>query len=176
MKILTEKFCILATSPSWQSWLYNYNTGLYDSFLAKLRVSAGCNANREIMADVLRKIDRLNGEGDLFDFLSVYHPDVIQEDITTEQIRSDSESFDVHNVFEVYKPDIITYPHRIIFVGSPDDLRQQIKEFIADKIKHDFIIIDDRAYIEYLTKSDLKIVDQIPEKNWQITTYRKNMI
>ena len=160
----------------WQSWLYNYDIWIYKTFLVKLHESTGCNANRELMADTLRLIDKRGGGDVLSEFLQVHHPDVIQNLVTAEQARDDAETINNHGVFEVYSPDIVTYPRRMIFVGAKADLIKRVQEFLADKFKHDHIIIDDRAYIEYLTVLDSSISNQIPEKNWLIAAYRKNRV
>jgi hypothetical protein len=149
---------------------------MYRNFIAKLHASTGCNANRELMADTLRLVDRSGGGDDLSDFLRAHHPDVIQENITPQQVQEDGDALNAHGVFEVYSPDIITYPRRVIFVGPKVDLIKKVQEFVADKLQHDHIIIDDRAYVEYLLRADSKIAKQIPDKNWQIATYRKNRI
>jgi len=170
MQIKIEQFCSLATSPSWQAWLYHYNADLYRQFINKLQQSRGCKQNSEIMTEILNEIKKCGGDNDLGAFLSKHYPHVIISNESTPDIVGESD-----DVFEYYNPNILSYPRRIIFTGDQRSLKRTINEFVLDKIKYDSIIIGDKAYIEYLTSDDAGIVDKIPNHNWQIPSYRLKM-
>lgn len=165
MQVKVEQFCSLATSPSWQTWLYNYNVDLYRSFMMDLRASRGCGQNRDIMIRLLKKIDEVGGGDELSVFLHKYYPHVIDGAQKKNIIASDA-------VFEYYNPNIMTFPRRIIFSGDMHTLKRTVNGFILDKIKYDSIIIGDKAYVEFLTSDDAVIADKIPSSNWRIAAYR----
>lgn len=170
MKIKVDQFCSLATSPSWQAWLYKYDASLYREFIAKLQESRGCSQNRLIMTELLSKISSdPNGNAVLQDFINKNYPHMIEnDDGSPVRIKRDDTKAN-EKVFVYYKPNALTYPRRIIF---RDDPRKQIAEFILDKYKYDSIIVDGVGYVEYLTREDIAIADKIPNSNWQIVAYR----
>lgn len=167
MRVKVEQFCSLATSPSWQTWLFNYNQPLYKEFIIRLQQSHGCTQNREIMVEFLRRIDTEGGGDKLLDFLVNHFPHVIDEPT----IRNSQHITD-DGIFEHYNPTILTYPRRQIFVGEKRELKKKVREFLLDKLKSDSLIIEGRAYVEYLEQSDAIIAHQIPQQNWQIAQYR----
>jgi hypothetical protein len=171
IKVKVGQFCSLATSPSWQTWLYHNHTELYRKFVRQLQESKGCNQNRSIMAEVLQEIDKVDSDG-LIDFLQKHYPHVLDGQPVPSQQREDAEALEHDGVFSHYNPSILTYPRRQIFVGPPGILRRKAKTFLADKLKSDFIVIGERLYIEYLDQGDSEIADQIPMKNWMISQYR----
>lgn len=156
-KLKIDRFCSLATSPSWQNWLFQFNQNVYRDFIKQLQSSHGCGHNQQIMTEVLKVVD---GE-ELIDFLRKNHPHVLVED-KAKPIGS--------GIFENYNPSILTYPRRLIIVGG--DLQRKVDAFIADKVKSDYVIVDDKAFIEYLTINDAHLIDLIPVKNWSIDKWR----
>ena len=170
MKIKVDQFCSLATSPSWQAWLYKYDANLYREFIAKLQESRGCSQNRTIMVDLLAQIGaNHNGNVLLQDFINKNYPHMIENDDGSPVKIKRDESRTNDKVFVYYKPNALTYPRRMIF---RDDPRKQIATFVLDKLKHDSIIVDGVGYVEYLTREDAAIADKIPNSNWQIVAYR----
>jgi len=167
MQILTERFCSLSTSPSWQAWLYHHNVDIYRKFINSLNGSRGCGENRELMKEVLSTIDDNGGGPDLSEFLLKHYPDMVEGGVTSTTID------DNYEIFPNYNPDILTYPRRIIFTGPKRELMQRVRSFLLDKIQSDFIISDGRVYVEYLKAEDAEIMRQIPQSNWQISQYRQ---
>lgn len=166
-----SQFCSLSTSPSWHVWLYNYDIELYNKYMAKLRESKGCSYNRQLMIQTLEDIKRIGGYSVLYDFIKSNYPYMVVDDYKL------SLNEDKNNViFPGYRPNILTYPKRIIFSGEKEDLVNRINHFVRDKLKHDHIIIGNQGYVEYLDVSDKHIVDKIPMNNWLIANYRKNNI
>lgn len=167
MRVKVEQFCSLATSPSWQAWLYHFNVDLYRRFIKRLQESRGCSQNRGLMTEVLQEIDKAGGGTALGTFLSQHYPHMIDE---PGQVRKPPAQ--ITDVFEYYNPNIMTYPRRIIFTGDARTLKRTVNAFVLDKIKHDSIIIGNTAYVEYLTADDAAVADKIPNQNWQIPAYR----
>jgi hypothetical protein len=161
MKIKVDQFCSLATSPTFQTWLYNHDGELYRRFMTRLRESRGCNDNRELMKSILAEIEN---QGEIVSFLQKHYPTMIEGSV---------QAFAGDGVFTHYNPSILTYPRRIIFVGPKRELQKKVNDFLLDKIKGDYIIIGNRAYVEYLKKEDIVVSDQIPQHNWQIAKYRQ---
>ncbi len=178
MEIKVDQFCSLATSPSWQAWLYHFDPEMYKSFIVKLQASRGCSQNRDIMTETLLDIQRReNGEEQLKAYISSNYPHMIVQTLpespivrSTPKVVHKSQSQD--KVFAFYNPKLLTYPRRMIFNSNDGNLKKQITEFTLDKIKHDFIIVDDVGYVEYLNKEDIAIIGKIPQSNWQIAAYR----
>ena len=166
MRIDTSKFCSLATSPSWQAWLFHFNADIYRRFIKSLQESRGCGQNRELMINILQEINKIDNGIKLGSFLQQHYPYMLLNDFDTPQLLNNDE------IFEYYNPNILTYPRRMIFVGSPRELKSKVQSFLIDKIKSDFIIIGDKAYVEYLTTEDTTLKDQIPSKSWMIARWR----
>lgn len=167
MKIKIGQFCSLATSQSFQLWLYNYSQDLYREFISKLHESHGCSYNKELMKELLNTIQKMGGDNNIAEFLVKNYPNMI------EGYTSDVADHDDSDIFDHYSPGVLTYPRRIIFVGTKKELQKRVREFVLDKIKSDYIIIGDKAYVEYLEKDDKSLLDQIPLRNWKIAAYRQ---
>lgn len=166
MKLKVDQFCTLATSASWQTWLFNTSTEVFNEFIVRLRNSRGCTQNREIMKEALDKlIDRGLSE-ELSKFITTNYPYMV------DSARSkDHRKKHIGPVFE-YVPNIITYPRRMIFEGSMPEIKRKINSFTIDKYRHDSIIVGNVGYVEYLTREDKDIEPHIPMKNWLIAAYR----
>lgn len=165
MKIKTDQFCGLATSPSFQSWLYHHDIKLYRTFMSNLQQSKGCSHNREMMLRLLTDIQNTGGNDSLIMFISKNYKHMIDGGGAAESDGGD--------VFVGYNPNILTYPRRVIFSGDNRSLLKKAKEFLIDKLSGDYIIVGDKLYIEYLNKSDSQISGSVPIDNWQIANYRR---
>jgi hypothetical protein len=161
-KLNTSQFCGLSTTAAWHSWLYNHDRNIYDKFIAAFRQSTGCKYNSELMLTTLDDIQQSGKIADLYDWLQLNYPYMI---IGTRAFKN--------NIFPEYNPSILTYPRRIIF---NTDAAQSIKQFVLDKIKYDYIIVENVGYVEYLNKQDEPIANMIPASNWLISNYRKNKL
>lgn len=129
------------------------------------------------MKDTLKRINKLGGSDQLALFIKTNFPQMIKEELSLEQKDKDGKVLNKHAIFDTYMPGILTYPRRIIFVGPKRELTKEVNEFTSQKPVYDCIIVDDRAYIEYLEETDMHLKDVIPLKNWQIAIYRnKNKV
>ena len=163
MKLKVDQFCALATSASWQTWLYNTDARIFNEFISKLRNSRGCTANREIMKETLDKLVAIYTES-LSTFIMTNYPYMIMDN---ESRRTKH----IGPVFE-YNENVVTYPRRMIFEGDILDVKRKINSFTLDKYRHDSIIVGRIGYVEYLTREDKDIEHLIPAKNWLIAAYR----
>lgn len=177
MKVKVDKFCSLSTSPSWQAWLFHLDAAIYRKFMRRLQESRGCNQNKDLMVELLKEFEQIPGAVEkLFEFLSKHYPHMIlkEDQPTKAPAKSQPAPAPKPNlggaVFPYFNPQILTYPRRQIFEG--DDLERRAKEFLLDKLKSDFVIVDGKAYVEYLERADAQLESKIPQKNWQIAAWR----
>jgi hypothetical protein len=117
------------------------------------------------MIEVLEEVRKRDANA-LISFLRSHFPQVILEE------GPKPKSLDEHGVFPEYVPGILTYPRRNILVGSRGKLNRMLREFLSDKPVHDSIVLGDRAYVEYLEVSDMRLREAIPDENWLINNYR----
>jgi hypothetical protein len=117
------------------------------------------------MLRLLTDIQNTGGNNSLIAFISKNYGHMIDGGDIVESNGGD--------VFVGYNPNILTYPHRVIFSGDSRSLLKKAKEFLLDKLSGDYIIVGDKLYIEYLNKSDSRISGSIPIDNWQIANYRR---
>lgn len=164
MKLKIDQFCHLATSPSWQAWLYNLDQQLSKEFILQIQNSRGCSHNKEIMLNTLKKIEEGGYAEHLINFMVANYPYLI-EDIAIKTKKHSGPVFD-------YIPNLVTFPRRAVFDGHINDVKRRMNSFVLDKIRHDSIIVDGIGYVEYLLKEDKCIEHQIPAKNWLIAAYR----
>lgn len=176
MKVKVEKFCALATSPSWQAWLFHFNADLYRRFIKRLQESRGCGQNRDLMIEILGEIDKLSGNEKLLGFLHQHYPHILINEAPPVRAEPSPESsrqvVGADEIFEHYNPNLLTYPRRIIFTGSARELKTKVQSFLLDKIKSDSVIVGEKAYVEYLTADDAALKDSIPQKNWRIAAWK----
>lgn len=120
------------------------------------------------MVEVLAEIDKAGGNDKLLAYLHQHYPHILVSKQAAPAAVKDSDE-----IFENYNPDLLTYPRRIIFEGEASELRSKVQSFLVDKIKSDFVIVGDRAYVEYLTSEDTAIKDLIPITNWRVALWRQ---
>jgi len=166
-ELKVSRFCSLATSTSWHTWLHNYDHKIYQDFIRQFKLSTGCQYNRELMVETLKKIDQRGGRALLIEFAKVHHPYTLEDE---------GNKPDNKQIFPGYVPGILTYPRRIILTGEPGRLEQLVRDFLVDKYKYDYVVVGDKAYIEYLLQQDVEIADQIAASCWYIANYRKNKL
>jgi hypothetical protein len=76
-------------------------------------------------------------------------------------------------VFKHYNPHMLTFPQKLVMQNS--DLKQlelDAKDFITGKLNTDYIIIDDKAYIEYFKLKYQDESKKIPKDKREIFLYR----
>jgi hypothetical protein len=173
INLKVEKFCSLVDSPSWQAWLWKFDHNLYNKFMAGLRASKNCTQNSELMIIILNMIQDVHGGSEkLFEFITSNYPHMLAGEDSQPLRVETPQNVSGDNIFPNYVPGVLTYPRRIILVGNGQSLKKRVNSFVLDKIKHDTLIVGDKAYIEYLTAADSNILAHLPMKNWLIAAYR----
>jgi len=172
-KINSNEFCYLAKSELFLTWLKNLDSAMHTDLISFLMSGKGCSENRTKMYDLLQAITR-NRQWALAleSFLMQNFPAMIIDD--SRDIKTSTRTKEVenkHNVFSYYDPSLATFPRRIIFYS--DDLQKDVRDFCARQFYCEWIIIEDRAYIEYIPHDAAAYKSEIPEKNWQIRAFKK---
>lgn len=175
MKINSSEFCYLSTSETFLGWLYRSSPILHGELIDHLKKSAGCAANRKKMLAILKSIqkDRHLAES-LSNFIRDHFPQMIEEDSDADKVSESRKIMNVHNVFAHYDPSLNTFPRKLIITersGTP--LSRDVLSMGSRYGYYEHLIIEDRAYIEYLSQEHMGIKDDIPEKNWEIRAYKR---
>lgn len=173
-KINSNEFCYLAKSEIFLTWLKSLNADLHTDLIRFLMSGNGCAENRAKMYEVLQVIVKNRQWAlSLESFLLKHFPAMIVGDKASAAAprRLTKEVENKHNVFTYYDPSLTTFPRRIILSG--DDLRKKVGDFCARQFYCEWIIIEDRAYVEYIQPDASIQKSDIPEKNWQIRAFKK---
>lgn len=145
--------------------------------MGHLSVSKSCKSNKEVMVSIYHELIKRKLDGELITFLRQYYPIAVRLDpastseSTKKSIRSDSNK---HGVFKFYRPHLLTFPQKMIFIDDDrNKLLSRVKRFVSNKISVDYIIIDDRAYIEYFEPRFEPEVSKVRDVDREIYTYRR---
>jgi len=171
-RINSNEFCYLAKSELFLTWLKSLDSTMHADLVSFLMSGKGCAENRAKMYDLLQAIIK-NRQWALAleSFLMQNFPAMLVDDSKAQASQKSKEIDNKHNVFTYYDPSLATFPRRIIF--SSDDLQKQVRDFCARQFYCEWIIVEDRAYIEYITHDSAVHKSDIPEKNWQIRAFKK---
>jgi hypothetical protein len=134
----------------------------------------GCTKNREKMHSLLQVITQNRQWAiSLESFLVRNFPVMIIDDEKPISVpgRISNGGENKHGVFTYYDPSLATFPRRMIFIG--DDLQKKVRDFCAKQFYSETMFIDNHAYIEYIPVDASAYKSEIPEKNWQIRTFKK---
>jgi len=188
LEIKTSAFCGLSRSQDWQNWLKLEAPDLHDSLLETIQKGGGCRANSSKMMEVYFELLKRKKQQPLETFLQRRFPWLIKKPQTqTKQSKRttppiipqtnarDWESLNKHKVFASYRPDILSFPRKLIIVDNHAKLYNRIQRFIVNKLAADYMIIEDYAYIEYFEPKDAGIIDKIPRERRDIYKYRQKM-
>lgn len=191
-EIKTSAFCGLSRSTDWQSWLKETAPDLYLSLMSTVGSAKGCRANSNKMMDIYFELNKRGLEPDLLLFLKRRFPWIIksESESTTAEIRKDGQkasaihslknsktskdlsSLNKHKVFPFYRPDILSFPQKFIILDDPSKLQDRVKRFTENKLGVDYIIVEDRAYIEYFEPKYAAAIDRVPKESRDIYKYR----
>lgn len=185
MKIKISGFCNLSRAKPWQEWLKSVSNDLFSDLSGTIK-SGSCRANTNKMVEIYNKLYK-TGFGDQFElFMKTNYPYLIELDSQTDkfipkasvpQIRPIKQQIkieDINGIFKNYVPNLLTFPHRIIFKDSNiDNLKSKILKFSLDKTGVDYIIIGDLGYIEYFESQYSDVVNKIDVNKREIAIYRK---
>jgi hypothetical protein len=193
MELKSSAFCSLSRSADWQVFLKDIAPDLHKDLKRTLSSSKGCRANSNKMMDIYHEINKRGLEKDLEVFLKRRFPWIIKQKhqptrkavkkqvMKAQVTRAKNptvrnwKTLNKHNVFKIYRPDMLSFPQKLILVGNAETLYDNVQNFVKDKLAVDYVIIEDRAYIEYFEAKYASVVDKIPRNKRDIFQYRKKM-
>lgn len=164
MKIKTEFYCTLASHPVWQQWLRDIDEELYGVFIEKYRASKSCQGNARIMIDMLPEIEAHGLKSKLLDFLVKHFPNTVVRDGEDDYLLS----IEKHFISQT-----LTFPRRIILTADGDDINKTLLKFLDGKIKYEYAVVSQKAYVEYLNAEDSEVQDKIPDTKWLLKRIKK---
>ena len=187
----------MSRNSDWLEFLKSTAPELYYELNDFLRTQKGCKSARDKMTDIYRKIYAMGKGSEFESFISIRFPyiiessssnkpetvqDTIRQTMMARHVkpvlnsRNSDESLNKHGVFKSYKPDMLTFPQKLIIVNNdPRQLISSIRAFIADKVGVDYLVIEDRAYIEYFLPKYKDLVYKIPNQDREITQFKLRM-
>jgi hypothetical protein len=201
MNIKTNSFCAISRNSDWQAWLRETAPDLLEDLLKTINGNKGCKANSAKMVEVYHALYQ-RGHGTKFeDFISRRFPYIVEgqtrvqhldktpaskapppptnlptKKVITQYTPVDFEALNKHKVFRSYRPDILSFPQKHIIIDQPDRLTHLVHEFAKDKIGVDYIIIEDRAYIEYFESRHGATVNKVERSTRDIYIYRQKLM
>lgn len=170
MKIDPDEFCYLAKSETFLVWLRGTDANLYADLVNFLKSGQGCTANKKKMLAVLNILIQNRASAmALEQFIRQNFPAMIIGPRT-----AISKGTNKHQVFSYYDPALTTFPRRMILVGA--DLPKKIRDFCSKQFYYEYVIVEDYAYIEYIPPEAVSLKSSIPDKNWQIRSFKNRSI
>lgn len=155
-KIKTRQYCSLAKEQLWQSFLYTVAPDLHDDLVNHLSTSTSCRSNTIKMENIQASLEARKLLPRTIEFLKKEYSFVIEE------IKESFDDKDLvfkgkiiytdasQNIFKNYNHNLLTFPQKVIIENDSDiGLRCDIAGFIKDKLNVDYVIVGNRAYIEY---------------------------
>jgi hypothetical protein len=191
MQVDQGRFCSLSSNRDWQNWLRNTDQALYGDLMATRAAGRGCNANKEKMKQIYSAL-YARGKGEALEELikERFAYLIIGSVATSEPPKAqpkpkpltpsvkvfaptNASNLNKHGVFESYRPNILTFPKKMIFQNTNRaQLEAIVKHFLKDKVSFDYLIIDDRAYVEYFDAQHQAEAERIPKDSRDIHKYR----
>lgn len=175
MEVNSNEFCYLSTSESFLGWLYRNCSEMHSELVEHLKKSLGCSANRKKMLAILGEIKKDTKLSEsLAEFIRSHYPHIITEDDPGKSQPSAQNKMNRHSVFSHYDPTLNSFPRRLIIIERHEsELRRDVLDFCARQGYCDHVIVEDRAYIEYLPPEHAVLREKIPAKNWQVSIYKR---
>lgn len=186
MIIRVDSFCGLARNQDWHKFLEATAPDLFKELIGFLRTATGCRSVKAKMMAIYQKLYQRGKGNDFENLMRRRFPYIIKSDdsppkpppkpvakkVITKKVVTEEE-LNKHGVFRIYKPNILTFPHKLIIVDKDHtSLMAKVKDFLRDKIEIDYLIIEDRAYIEYLLNKYKDAEDKLDVRSLEISQYR----
>lgn len=198
MRIKFSSFCSLSRNPDWQNWLKETAEDLHHDLIQTVRSGKGCRANSKKMYDIYHALYSKNKGSEFESFMQRRFPYMVLESetpkvlakkkpdpklakhrmhevVNNQAARKHYADLNKHGVFKTYRPDLMVFPQKMILVDKPENLYNRVHRFIKDKLAADYVIIEDRAYIEYFEARFASVVDKVPREKRDIYLYRQKV-
>ncbi len=187
-EIQENQFCGLSKEITFQEWLKNISPSLYKDLLTHLNTSASCKSNTSKMINIQNKLIEIGKGVNLVNFLREKFPNTVlrvddvqqaqkvakilprrKETTATEYLESIDESI----VFRFYNPHLLTFPLKAVFRNIDTiALRKDVMKFLSDKYDGDYVIVGNKAYIEFFKSKHEKEAQLIPKQKREVYQYR----
>jgi hypothetical protein len=180
-RVKTKQYCSLSKNQKWQSWLQSVSQELYDDLMNHHLANHGCKSNHIKMMEIQRKLNAKKLLPSMVQFLLKEFPNTVEE-VKTPTVKPKVKPIKISNddkgVFGYYNPKLLTFPQKIIIENdNKEELERQVHDFCKDKIDTDYLIIGNKAYIEYFRLKYSKESKKISLVDRDIHQYRlKNNI
>lgn len=179
-KIRTKQYCNLSQEQKWQSWLQSVSQELYDDLMTHMEVSRSCKQNYAKMLDIQQGLEKRGLLPQMVLFLKREYPYAVEEirvGAPKGQIRQRPsnvvEAISDAVVFEHYHPNLLTFPQKLVLENDDQEqLLREVKDFCQGKVGVDFIIIGNKAYIEYFKLKYTKEAKKISPNRREIHQFR----
>ena len=152
-KVRISQFCSLSKEPKWQGFLQTIAPDLHAELIKHLTNSASCKANQNKMTEIYQTLEQRNIGSQTIKFLRKEYPHTVEEIIDLQpppRPKSLLLTSNQQEVFSYYKPSLLTFPQRQIFENNDiEALQKDVHNFLAGKVGGDYLIVGNRAYIEY---------------------------
>ena len=152
-RVRVSQFCSLAKESKWQGWLQTIAPDLHSELIKHLTNSVSCKANQNKMTTIYQTLEERKLGLQVIKFLRKEYPHTLEEILQPQPIlqpKSMLVAANTQEVFSYYKPTLLTFPQRQIFENNDiEALKKDVSAFLAGKVGGDYLIIGNRAYIEY---------------------------
>jgi hypothetical protein len=179
-RVRSKQFCILSREMLWQSWLHSVAPDLYDDLIKHLETSSGCRSNTIKMEIIQKQLEIRGMSSKMVTFLLKNYPATVEEVHEPSDLPTGPKS-DIllagasQSIFKSYNPNLLTFPQRLIFENNDVDvLYRDTLEFIRNKVSVDYLIIDNRSYIEYFKTKYAAESKVIKMNNRELYRYRQS--
>lgn len=177
-RLRSQQFCALSKELRYQSWLHTVAPDLHTDLAEHLKNSRSCNANSIKMSEIQNKLEQRNLIDQLIRFLRKEFPHTVEEVIlptATPMVSTSRQLTEAMKteVFAYYRPALLTFPQKLILENEdPEALRRDVLAFISGRVGTDYIIIGQRAYVEYFKLKYGKESEMVKATEREIYMYR----
>jgi len=178
LKINIQEFCSIARNKKWHKWLRSNFPKMADELEAVVYGDKpGCSKNKTAMLTIYGKITASSKLKEFEKFISKEFPAAVVGNgpkiFKNEEIIN-IDSPNKHGVFKSYKRHVLTFPQKLIIENANEvELKKKVEEFIKDKFRPEYVIIEDRAYIEYFLSKYKDAASDFPSDEYEIFLWRK---
>jgi predicted DNA-binding protein (UPF0278 family) len=129
------------------------------------------------MIEIQKELEKNGKYQELISFLKDNFPATLREVVVNKKpdpahtviLRSGKDMV----VFKHYNCALLTFPQKLVMQNKDvAQLRRDVKNFLMDKMGYDYIIVDDKAYIEYFKYKYREEAGQITKEKREIYRYR----
>jgi hypothetical protein len=165
-----------------QQWLLSNDPTLFGELTDHLRNNTSCKSNVRKMMEIQSKLSNSGKLIDLVEFLRKEYPislvEVTGDDPENiEVVANDGtrvlSSIDDTFVFKHYNPNLVTFPQKLVMQNK--DIKQlevDVQAFVTSKLDFDYVIVGDKAYIEYFKPKYRDVIPKIQKNRREVALYK----